>query len=60
MLNKLPRYPSKKPELNGKDLHNFWYHPNSETLYYYLSQSSIIAQIFPRSDNTIIYQKKGK
>ena len=60
MLNKLPRYPSRKPELNGNDLHRFWYHPTSDCLELYLKQASIIGLIFPRYNQTIIYQRNGE
>lgn len=59
ILNKLPRYPSKKPELNGYDLHRFWHHPSPDCLELYLKQASIIGLMFPRYNQTIIYQRIG-
>lgn len=57
VLNKLPRYPSNKPELEGKDLHYFWYNPDEKVLRFYLQQAYCIGLIFPRSDKTILFQR---
>ena len=59
ILNKLPRYPSRKPELYNNDLHRFWYHPNPDYLELYLKQASIIGLMFPKYNQTIIYQRIG-
>ena len=57
ILNKLPRYPSPQPYLEGKDMHYFWFNPNEEILYSYLQQASFISLIFPSVDKTILFQK---
>ena len=57
ILNKLPRYPSSKPDLEGKDMHSFWFNPNEDMLVSYLKQSSFVGLIFPNVDKTILYQK---
>jgi hypothetical protein len=57
ILNKLPRYFSKKPYLEGKDFHFFWFNPNEDTLFFYLQHASFISLIFPSVDKTILFQK---
>ncbi len=57
ILNKLPRYFSKKPYLEGKDFHFFWFTPNEDTLFFYLQHASFISLIFPSVDKTILFQK---
>ena len=57
ILNKLPRYLSKKPQLEGKDMHSFWFEPNEDVLCSYLQYASFIALIFPSADKTILFQK---
>lgn len=57
ILNKLPRYLSPKPYLDGKDMHYFWFNPDEKILFSYLQQASFISLIFPSVDKTILYQK---
>lgn len=57
ILNKQPRYLTKKPELNGKDLHAFWFRPDEKVLCDYLQYSSFIGLMFPSVDKTILFQK---
>ncbi|MBQ2592156.1 MAG: hypothetical protein II567_02595 [Candidatus Riflebacteria bacterium] len=57
ILNKLPRYLSKKPDLEGNDFHTFWFNPSEKVLCSYLQYASFIALIFPSADKTILFQK---
>lgn len=57
ILNKLPRYLSDKPNLEGKDMHAFWFNPNEDTLFFYLHHASFIGLIFTSVDKTILFQK---
>lgn len=58
ILNKLPRYAANMLQLEGNDMHNFWFYQNNEeVLQKYLEYSGIIALMFPNMDKTILFQK---
>ncbi|MDD3148970.1 MAG: hypothetical protein PHD82_16875 [Candidatus Riflebacteria bacterium] len=56
VINKLPRFRSKPPQLAGFDLRHFFYQPDPQHLKKYLEQAGLIGLMFSGSDNPIIYR----
>ena len=64
VLNKLPKYDCLPPEIQSKDLRNFYYSLESDNLKEYLRHSYNIGLLFLHSDNIVSYYnsecKSGK